>query len=111
MAILKDEIEDIGINVEMLSGGYSCTWNITPEYSRLSDIGVQAGSYVFSDWCSHEIEGLEVFDYALTVLIKCISAPEPDRALFDFGMNSCSDGATDNYHRVIEPRFKDLEVC
>jgi len=109
IAELKDEIEDAGIDVEMLSGGYTCTWNITPEYPRLKDVGVQAGSYVFSDWCSHEIEGLEVFDYALTVLTRCISTPKPGKAMFDFGMNSCSDEATDNYHKIVGPKFKDLE--
>jgi len=109
VAELKDEIEDAGINVEMLSGGYTCTWNMTPDYPRLKDVGVQAGSYVFSDWCSHEIEGLEVFDYALTVLTRCISTPKPGRALFDFGMNSCSDEATDDYYKIVGPKFKNLE--
>jgi len=109
IAELKDEIEDAGIDVEMLSGGYTCTWNMTPDYPRLRDVGVQAGSYVFSDWCSHELEGLEVFDYALTVLTRCISTPKPGKALFDFGMNSCSDEATNNYHKVVGPKFKDLE--
>ncbi len=109
VATLKNEIEDAGINVEMLSGGFTCTWNITPEYPRLSNVGVQAGSYVFSDWCSHEIEGIEVFDYALTVLTRCISTPKPGQALFDFGMNSCSDEATDNYQSIVGPKFKDLE--
>jgi len=109
VAILKDELEDVGIGVEMLSGGYTCTWNITPEHPRLSNVEVQAGSYVFNDWCSHEIEGLEVFDYALTVLTRCISTPKPSQALFDFGINSCSDEATHDYHSVVGPKFKNLE--
>ena len=109
VAELKDEIEDAGINVEMLSGGFTCTWNMTPDYPRLNDVGVQAGSYVFSDWCLRNLEGLEVFDYALTVLTRCISTPKPGKALFDFGMNSCSDEATDNYHEIVGPKFKNLE--
>lgn len=109
VATLKDEIEDAGINVGMLSGGYTCTWNITPEYPHLKNVGVQAGSYVFNDWCSREIEGLEVFDYALTVLTRCVSRPKRDRAIFDFGMNSCSDECTHDYHSVVGPKFKDLE--
>lgn len=108
VATLKDEIEDAGINVEMLSGGFSCTWNITPEYPRLSNIGVQVGSYVYSDWCSREVEGLEKFDCALTVLTRCISTPKLGQALFDSGMNSCSDESTDDYHSVVGPKFKDL---
>ena len=108
VATLKDEIEDGGVNVEMLSGGYTCTWNITPEYPKLRDVGVQAGSYVFSDWCSHNLEGLEVFDFALTVLTRCISRPRADQAVFDFGMNSCSDECGHDYLSVVGPRFKEL---
>jgi len=110
LAELKDDVEDAGIDVEMLSSGQTCTWNITPEYSGLSDVGVQAGSYVFSDWCSHEYEGLEVFDYALTVLTRCISRPRPDEAMFDFGLNSCSDEETEDYAKVVGPKFKNVVV-
>jgi D-serine deaminase-like pyridoxal phosphate-dependent protein len=109
VAALKDEIEDCGINVEMLSGGFTATWNITPEYPRLSNVNVQAGSYVFSDWCSHLIEGLEVFDYALTVLTRCISRPASDEAMFDFGMNTCADECTYDYRMVVGPKFKNLD--
>ncbi|MFH0849261.1 MAG: alanine racemase [archaeon] len=106
---LRDEIEDAGINIEMISAGYSCTWNITPEYSGLSNVGVQAGSYVFSDWASHEAEGLEVFDYALRVLTRCISRPKPDRAMFDSGMNSCSSEHGAKYRTSPGPIFKDAK--
>jgi 3-hydroxy-D-aspartate aldolase len=106
---LKDNIEDAGINVRMLSGGFTCTWNITPLYARLHNVEVQAGSYVFSDWCSHTIEGLEQFGFALTVLTRCISKPRADRAIFDFGMNSCSDECTYDYHEVVGPKFRKLD--
>jgi len=109
IALLKDELDDEDISVEMLSGGFTCTWNITPECPRLSNVEVQAGSYVFSDWCSHESEGLEVFDYALTVLTRCISTPKRGEAMFDFGLNSCSHEHTDNYLNVVGPKFKDLD--
>jgi D-serine deaminase-like pyridoxal phosphate-dependent protein len=109
VAALRDEIVDVGIDIEMLSGGFSCTWNITPEYRRLDNVEVQSGSYVFSDWCSHKIEGLEVFDYALTVLTRCISMPRSGQAIFDFGMNSCSDEDGTDYHDIVGPKFKDLE--
>ncbi len=109
IAQLKSDIEDMGVEVQIVSSGFTCTWNITPEYPHLKDVQVQAGSYVFSDWCSHELEGLEVFDYALTVLTRCISRPAPDKAIFDFGMNSCSDESTHDYHNVVGPKFKNLE--
>ena len=108
MATLKDEIEDSGTEVRLLSAGYSCTWNITPEHS-LKNVLVQAGSYVFSDWCSqHHVEGLESFDCALTVLTRCISRPRPEEAMFDFGLNSCSDECGENYDLVVGPAFKDI---
>lgn len=109
VARLKDEVEDAGVSVELLSGGHTCSWNITPEYAGLSNVGVQAGSYVFSDWCSHETEGVEVFEHALTVLARCISRPKPDRAMFDFGLNSCSDEHTDYYRKIVGPQFKELQ--
>lgn len=108
IARLKDEIEDAGIEVPFLSAGYTCTWNITPEHS-LKNVLVQAGSYVFSDWCSHHhIEGIEAFECALTILTRCISRPKNDEAMFDFGMNSCSDECGENYDNVVGAFFKDL---
>jgi 3-hydroxy-D-aspartate aldolase len=108
MSRLKDEIEDAGTEVRFLSAGYTCTWNITPEH-RLKDVLVQAGSYVFSDWCSHHhLEGIEAFDCALTVLTRCISRPKANEAMFDFGINSCSDECGEDYHNVVGPAFKDI---
>jgi len=108
MARLKDEMEDSGIEVRLLSAGYTCTWNITPEHT-LKNVLVQAGSYVFSDWCSHHhLEGLEAFDCALTVLTRCISRPAPNEAMFDFGLNSCSDECGENYDLIVGPTFKDI---
>lgn len=109
VAVLKDEIEDSGIDCELVSGGFTCTWDITPVYTELKNVEVQAGSYVFSDWCCHESEGLNVFDYALTVLTRCISRPRPDEALFDAGMNACSDEHTDDYRRVVGFKIKGIE--
>lgn len=109
LSAVISEIEDSGIDVRMLSGGFTPTWNITPEYPKMSNIQVQAGNYVFSDWTSHLIEGLEVFDNALTVLTRCISRPTPTEALFDFGMNSCSDESGEDYSKVVGPQFKQLE--
>jgi D-serine deaminase-like pyridoxal phosphate-dependent protein len=105
----KDEIEDAGTEVRFVSAGCTCTWNMTPEHS-LKNVLVQAGSYVFSDWCSHNhLEGIEAFDCALTVLTRCISRPKTDEAMFDFGMNSCSDECGENYHNVVGPVFKGIE--
>jgi D-serine deaminase-like pyridoxal phosphate-dependent protein len=109
VAMLKAELEKEDIALDIISGGFTCTWDITPEYGALKDVEVQAGSYVFSDWCSHESEGLEVFDYALTVLTRCISRPQPDEICFDAGMNACSDEHTDSYLNVVGFKVKGLE--
>ncbi|MDA4122596.1 MAG: alanine racemase [Thaumarchaeota archaeon] len=109
IADLKAEIEDSGIDVELLSGGHSYTWRITPQYERIQNVEVQVGSYVFNDWCSHQVEGLDVFDCALTVLTRCISRPKPDEAMFDIGTNSCANESGEDYGKVVGPRFKDVE--
>ena len=110
---LKSQIEGAGIDVLTLSGGQTCTWNITPEYEGLQEVGVQAGAYVFSDWVEKLLPGQEVFNCALTVLTRCISRPGPNEAMFDSGMNSCSDEAGGSlmggYRNVVGPKFKDLE--
>jgi 3-hydroxy-D-aspartate aldolase len=113
VADLKAELQRGGVEIEMLSGGQTSTWNITPEYPNLSEVGVQAGNYVFSDWVDRLLEGQEVFDCALTVLTTCISRPGPGEAMFDSGMNSCSDEAggmvQGGYSNVVGPKFKDLD--
>jgi len=109
VAILKDSLEDAGIDVPMVSGGFTCTWDITPLHPHLKEVEVQAGSYVFSDWCSHESEGLDIFDFALTVLSRCISRPKPDEALLDAGMNACSDEHTDSYRNVVGFKVKGMD--
>ncbi|MEM2111069.1 MAG: alanine racemase [Candidatus Bathyarchaeia archaeon] len=110
---LKKDIENAGIEVDMLSGGHTCTWNITPEYPHLANVEVQAGNYVFSDWVDKTLEGVEVFDCALTVLTRCISRPASDQAIFDSGMNTCSDEAGSEimggYTNVVGPKFKNLD--
>jgi D-serine deaminase-like pyridoxal phosphate-dependent protein len=108
VAQLKDGLEDAGIDVPMISGGFTCTWDITPLHP-VDQVEVQAGSYVFSDWCSHESEGLETFDYALTVLSRCISRPKPDEVLLDVGMNGCSDEHTDSYRNIVGFKVKGVE--
>jgi D-serine deaminase-like pyridoxal phosphate-dependent protein len=108
VADMKDDLDRAGLEIEMLSGGETNTWNITPEYPRLHDVGVQAGNYVFTDWVDHEEDGLGVFEPALTVLTRCISRPEPAVAVFDAGLNSIANEASTNYSRIVGPKFKTL---
>lgn len=106
---LKNDLKKENIACDIVSGGFTCTWDITPEYTPLKNVEVQAGSYVFSDWCSHESEGLDAFDYALTVLTRCISRPKPDEVCFDAGMNACSDEHTDSYLNVVGYKIKGMD--
>jgi len=117
VAVLVDEITDKGIEVEILSGGHTCTWNMTPLYAGLSNVEVQAGNYVFCDWVDKLLEGNELFECALTVLTRCISRPDSKEAIFDFGMNTCSHEAGGSgggkikggYTSIVGPKFKNLE--
>ncbi|MFP3950547.1 MAG: alanine racemase [Candidatus Bathyarchaeia archaeon] len=116
VATLVSEMEDAGINVDLVSGGFTCTWNITPLYKDLSGVGVQAGNYVLMDWVDKLLPGLEDFTCALTVLTRCISRPSGKEAVFDSGMNTCSDEAGGSggdkieggYTSIVGPRFKHL---
>ncbi len=109
MAILKEEIEDAGIEMELVSAGYTCTWNITPKFPDLQNVLVQAGTYALSDWCTrNHSEGMEAFDCALTVLTRCISRPKSDEAMFDFGMNACSDECAEFYQKPQRPVLKNF---
>jgi D-serine deaminase-like pyridoxal phosphate-dependent protein len=56
---LKESLEDSGLDIEMLSGGQTNTWNITPEYKGLKKVEVQAGNYVFTDWMDRQEKGLD----------------------------------------------------
>jgi D-serine deaminase-like pyridoxal phosphate-dependent protein len=99
----KDIIEDAGIDVEILSAGATATYNITPSIAGITD--VQAGKYVFMDRVYKEIEGMEPFDYALTILATIISRPSNDRAIIDVGLKSRGG----NYGALIPPLVKNIE--
>ena len=87
--------------VEIVSCGYSATWNITPEVStEITD--VQVGSYVLMDWPYQEMEGMEDFRCALTVLTTVVSknAGKGDRAnviITDCGVKSIATEHTADY--------------
>lgn len=105
---LKERIEKRGIPVKMVSGGFTCTWNITPQFEEL-EVEVQAGNYVFFDWPSSNLEGLEPFDYALTVLTRITSRPDSKRATMDASLHVCSNENSHNYFDIEGPKFKNLE--
>jgi 3-hydroxy-D-aspartate aldolase len=99
----KDLIEDAGIDVEISSAGATSTYNITPGIAGITD--VQAGKYVFMDRVYKEIEGMEPFNYALTILTTVISRPNSNKAIIDVGIKSRGG----NYGTLIPPLLKNIQ--
>lgn len=108
----KHMIEQEGIEVEIVSCGYSATWNITPEFSpEITD--VQVGSYVLMDWPYQQMEGMEEFRCALSVLTTVISknAGKGDRKnviVTDCGIKSIATEHTADYGITAFPKVKGM---
>lgn len=78
-------LEKNGINVSIMSGGGTGTYDITGSIPEMTE--VQAGSYVFMDATYRNVEGVgEKFDCALTVLATVVSRPEKHRIIVDAGL-------------------------
>jgi D-serine deaminase-like pyridoxal phosphate-dependent protein len=80
----KELIEQNGLEVGIVSGGGTGTYNITGQFPGMTE--VQAGSYIFMDTYYRKV--LKDFDCALTVLTTVISRPTKDRAIVDAGMKT-----------------------
>ncbi len=80
----KDLIERNGIEVKIVSGGGTGTYNITGQYPGITE--VQAGSYIFMDTYYRNV--LKDFDCALTILTTVISRPDNNIVIIDAGMKS-----------------------
>ncbi|MFP3895501.1 MAG: DSD1 family PLP-dependent enzyme [Anaerolineales bacterium] len=79
----RDFIQEQGIEVEIVSGGGTGTYQITGNYPGVTEI--QAGSYATMDGRYHRV-GME-FRHALTVVAQVIST-RGDRAITDAGMKT-----------------------
>jgi D-serine deaminase-like pyridoxal phosphate-dependent protein len=80
----KELIERSGLEVGIVSGGGTGTYNITGQFPGMTE--VQAGSYIFMDSSYRKV--LKDFGCALTVLTTVISRPTRDRAIIDAGMKT-----------------------
>lgn len=102
----KHMIEQKGIPVKMLSGGYTCTYDITAEFPEITD--VQAGSYVFMDWPYRQLEGMDKFQQSLSVLTTVISIPSRQDGIgyTDCGLKNIPIEHTANYTAVAFPKVK-----
>jgi D-serine deaminase-like pyridoxal phosphate-dependent protein len=111
----KHLVEAEGIAVAMVSCGYSATWNITPWCSsEITDI--QVGSYVLMDWPYQQLEGMEGFACALTVLTTVMSRNEAkgDRRhvlVTDCGIKSIATEHTADYGQTVYPKVKGLPAA
>ena len=81
----KYYLEKQGIEVPIMSGGGTGTFNITGSIPEMTE--VQAGSYVLMDSTYRNVEGIgEEFACALSVLATVVSRPNPDRIIVDTGL-------------------------
>ena len=80
-----DLLMNNGIEVSILSGGGTGTFDITGSIPEITEI--QAGSYVLMDSTYRSVQGVgEKFDCALSVLSTVVSRPAQDRIIVDTGM-------------------------
>jgi len=80
----KELIEQNGLEVRIMSGGGTGTYNITGLLPGMTEI--QAGSYILMDTFYRNV--LKDFDCALSVLATVISRPSSDLAIIDAGMKT-----------------------
>jgi len=79
-------LDDKGFNMEIVSAGGTGSHMITAMIPGVTE--VEAGSYVFMDATYRLVEGLEDYDYALTVLSTVTSIPRPGVAICDAGLKT-----------------------
>ena len=81
----KHYVEKQGVEVSIMSGGGTGTFNITGSIPEMTE--VQAGSYIFMDSTYGNVEGVgEQFDCSLSVLATVVSRPSPNRVIVDTGL-------------------------
>jgi D-serine deaminase-like pyridoxal phosphate-dependent protein len=81
LAETKDLLEENGIQVSIVSGGGTGTYNITGQFPCMTEI--QAGSYIVMDAFYRNVTS--DFNCALTVLATVISKPNEDIVIIDAG--------------------------
>lgn len=101
----KHLIEEDGLEVKIVSGGGTGTYDITGRYPEVTE--VQAGSYIVMDSTYHKIR--PEFECALSVLTTVISVPSRQRAILDAGRKSVSqDFGMPQVSGIDDIRFRGL---
>jgi len=83
---IKDQVEDSGIDVHVVSSGGTMSYNLASQVPGVTEI--QAGGYVFMD-TGYQKAGID-FDFALTLLASVVSRPKQDKAIVDVGFKAVS---------------------
>jgi len=83
---IKDQVEDSGINVNVVSAGGTMSYNLASQVPGITEI--QAGGYVFMD-TGYRKAGID-FDFALSLLTSVVSRPKPEKAIVDVGFKAIS---------------------
>jgi D-serine deaminase-like pyridoxal phosphate-dependent protein len=78
----RQMLEAAGLAVGCVSGSSSATYDSTGTMAGVDEI--QAGTYATMDW--QYLRLVPEFELALTVLVRVISRPGPDRAVLDVGV-------------------------
>lgn len=78
-------LEKDGIPCEIVSGGGTGTYEITPDIKGMTEI--QAGSYATMD-AKYRSVGITQFHRAMTVLSTVVSVPDDNLAVCDIGLKS-----------------------
>jgi D-serine deaminase-like pyridoxal phosphate-dependent protein len=86
LAETKDLLEKNGIQVNIVSGGGTGTYNITGLYPCMTEI--QAGSYIVMDAFYKNV--VSDFNCALTILATVISKPNNDTVIVDAGIKTAT---------------------
>lgn len=86
LAAAAKELAGLGLNMEIVSGAGTGTYDIAAENPGMTEI--QAGSYIFMDGTYQKL-GLP-FNQSLTVLATVVSRPAADIAVFDVGLKGIS---------------------
>jgi len=82
----KDTLEDVGMDVEIVSAGGTGTHMISGRHPGVTEI--EAGSYVFMDARYSQVPGLEEFGQAISVLSTVISTSHKGKAICDAGLKT-----------------------
>jgi len=83
---IKDQVEDSGIDVNVVSSGGTMSYNLASQVPGVTEI--QAGGYVFMD-TGYRKAGID-FGIALTLLTTVISRPKAEKAIVDVGFKAIS---------------------